>query len=1004
MGGFNNKVNDNRIVYIDPNNVHGDINGTTATPEYTDFCLWCNLVVERSSRIKNQIGGTNDDGTVAMQYDLMKAANGTEYVSFMRGNDINNYNYLTTDYTDIDFNSIKKRNIVEGLQIEDVSISMTNYTCPKVTIKFIDIRGGGFFGREEATHNEYGKLKDLEIDSDGQLIDNIFGGFVSFPYPRFKLQVKGFYGRDVTYQLTCSGFSGNFNSSNGNFEITAQFIGYEYGVLADIPFDYIVAAPLTERGGAYWDEQVRIAQANNQNGWMLSNINGSELEPPFKLYDFYDRVKAAIEELGDGDDGMSLLVDDSLVTAVSDYDDIITSIKQIKSYVTNFKRALTDCYGVDYITSVLSGDKEMLMIHSKTPSMVLTSNIADAYNILAATVTQFSNERPGIGITTHLIPNCPFDGYWDEWRSGMVTAKKFCEYRSGSSGSRSNIISASNVDGGINGSVIADKNSCNGVNVCCYNNSDTEITIPPVLSEQIYNNFNIWDWCSTGNGYAKYATIIDFNSITNKLNEILTDIEIKQRNYNDEILNNGHKTIREIVGFTPYVGNYFKVVMCHLETFVELFKETADAIYSDMNNGRRKPSKLGIHNLDVETDVPSASTTDVPPFPAVYRRYTTVADSIEQHRKSDTMDVKFDSWVGNFKGSVEWHEKVLVDELYLALQKVQLARVNDEYATASTHTETEMATFSLIPNDIRSRIPIYAYSSRETLALYTALRAEVIFSQLNRGNKVDDEHAKMFGVLDAYNYILQTPSINKLMNITSVSGDGITLADELSAISKAENNGRSDTYEFEVAKVENGRQPVYEEENGGKLAYVYMRNKEKGVVIPMNSYNNFNSGTLNSDYTWKDGMFKVRNVHDSSYMFSQNANDFLASNEGQGSMDDEYVNTQMFDVDGGYDNKLLNGKLLCCYDKITNGDTKIANLDKDKLKNFVNKYWLTDNHCLSFYGKSEKESYKTYKDVFSDNADNRVCDGLTIPKAMHGITTKEATEKFIKDFKSKIKK
>lgn len=36
--------------------------------------------------------------------------------------------------------------------------------------------------------------------------------FFTFPYPKFKLLVKGFYGKPVTFQLTCSKFTGSFNS------------------------------------------------------------------------------------------------------------------------------------------------------------------------------------------------------------------------------------------------------------------------------------------------------------------------------------------------------------------------------------------------------------------------------------------------------------------------------------------------------------------------------------------------------------------------------------------------------------------------------------------------------------------------------------------------------------------------------------------------------------------------------------------------------------------------
>lgn len=1004
MGKIENKINDNRIVYIDPNDAEGHINGAPITPDYTNFCLWCNLVVERSSRLKNQAGGTNSDETVAMQYDLMRAANGTEYVSFMRGVDIDNYNYLSTDYSNIHFNEIKKRNIVEGLQIENISISMANYTCPHVTIKFIDIRGGGFFGREEATHNEYGKLKDLEIDTDGRLIDNIFGGFVSFPYPRFKLQIKGFYGKDVTYQLTCSGFSGNFNSSTGNFEITTQFIGYEYGVLGDIPFDYIVAAPLTERGGAYWDRQVQLAQTNNSNDWMLHFANGSKSEPPFRLFDFYERVKSAIEEFGDKDDGMDLIVDEALGVALSDYNDINDKLTLIRSYLNSFKETLRNTYGAEYITSVSNNDTELMMIHTQGPTTTITNEIATGYNALSNAIEDFANEHPGIGVTSHLIPNCPDDGYWGEWHSGTVKTSNFCEFRTNSEDIGSNIITASGEFGNVSGKIISDKNSCNNVRILYYNNTE-EMTIPPALSEQLSINFKNREWCLKGSNYARYAAVIDFNGATAKIDEILTEIKIKEKEYQESISDSSHKTIRDIVGFTPYIGSYFKVVMCHLETFIAMFNETADDIYQEMEIGIRKPSSLGIVNLDTDTDVPSHSTNQVPPFPAVYRRYTTESEAIEELQKPDTKDVKFDAWVGDFQGETAWQEQTIVEELYLALQRIRIARSKDEDNKSSHHTSNEIANFSLVPKDLRRNVPLYVYTSKENLALYTALRAEAIFSQLNHGEKVPDDVAAKFGAIDAYNFVHQTPSIGRLLQITAVSSEGEGLADELLGISKLKNTGRSDTYSFEVAKITNGRQPVFvtSSENSEKLSYVYMQNNDGGVIVPMNEYKDFSSNSIKNDYTWENTKFKVTDVHDNAYMFNQNVNDFLTANGNNNDDKSEYTNTQMFNLDGGNTkNSLVNSALFEQYDKIINGDITIGKLDKDKLKNLINEYWLIDTHCLSFYNNSKKSSYKSYDDVFSTNSKNKICSGATIPAELQNINTKEKTDKFIKDFKSKI--
>ena len=83
----------NRICYVDPNDVRGNINGAPLTPDYTDFSIWCNLIVEPSSRMKNQGNGVDNNGEFGMSWDLSNANLGKEECSFFRGRFYNDYNF-----------------------------------------------------------------------------------------------------------------------------------------------------------------------------------------------------------------------------------------------------------------------------------------------------------------------------------------------------------------------------------------------------------------------------------------------------------------------------------------------------------------------------------------------------------------------------------------------------------------------------------------------------------------------------------------------------------------------------------------------------------------------------------------------------------------------------------------------------------------------------------------------------------------------------------------------
>ena len=88
----------NRIVYVDPNDVNGYVGSNPLTPDYSDFCIYCNLIVEHTSRLKNGYAGENLQGNMALSADLQNP--GVQYTSFFQGESVS-YPYLTTNYTDI---------------------------------------------------------------------------------------------------------------------------------------------------------------------------------------------------------------------------------------------------------------------------------------------------------------------------------------------------------------------------------------------------------------------------------------------------------------------------------------------------------------------------------------------------------------------------------------------------------------------------------------------------------------------------------------------------------------------------------------------------------------------------------------------------------------------------------------------------------------------------------------------------------------------------------------
>ena len=244
--------------------VNGRVNDDEQNTRKTYTISWSATKDELRRRKNSVLEGNkgdmtiNTDGTVDFPYEAK-------------------YNYLTTYYTDISHDTYGKKTEIEGLGVESVQISYESWYTPTVVIKFVDVRGSALFGREEAIH----------LDEKLQA-ENVFGAFFTMPYPLFRLQVKGFLGKPVTYQLTCSNFKGEFNSQTGNFEAVATFLGYSWSLLTDIPFTYLVAAPYsTYKGKDYWDRNV-----SSNRDWQLQKHDGTTQNPP-KLYKVFRLIKEA---------------------------------------------------------------------------------------------------------------------------------------------------------------------------------------------------------------------------------------------------------------------------------------------------------------------------------------------------------------------------------------------------------------------------------------------------------------------------------------------------------------------------------------------------------------------------------------------------------------------------------------------------------------------------------------------------------------------------------------
>ena len=154
-------------------------------------------------------------------------------ISFIASETQNGKEYLTTNYTNIGGVNSREE---EGFGIKSINIEFGKDLAPKVTIIFIDVRGAGLMNGYES------------MDANGILSNNSqFAAFFSMPYPVFKLTVKGYYGKAVTYCLNLMRWNMQF-SAEGNFEITAEFQGFTFAFLSSILPSHVMALTTTDIG------------------------------------------------------------------------------------------------------------------------------------------------------------------------------------------------------------------------------------------------------------------------------------------------------------------------------------------------------------------------------------------------------------------------------------------------------------------------------------------------------------------------------------------------------------------------------------------------------------------------------------------------------------------------------------------------------------------------------------------------------------------------------------
>lgn len=439
---------------------------------------------------------------------------------------------LTTRYTEavtleVMNGSKDNKEDFESLGIESIDIEFNTAFQPMIKIKFIDIRGQAIL--------QQGNMSKYNI-------------FFELPYPIFNLKVKGFYGKTVNYCLHMQRWNASFNSTTGNFEIQADFLGYTYAVLTDMLLGLIRAAVRTKKGQQKLQNKIG---EYGENSDLVLTID----EMLKRLVEFNYSAKKISE-------------DDDSASQLQSFDTIFSNIDKINSAITTLNSEITKN------TTAHFNDGTYLCVPTTT-----RDSYESTFKVYSENVTGLING------TNPLIDVVGLKLIEGELIDSLVIIKDITK----------NDLNSNNIRNIIKTKAVLSKNG----NPLAYSGDKSDEYITDLL-ETIGKLDNI----SLSND-AKFD-IYNFKRINYKINEKKVGLEELKTKTEENLARTISDIADETLGFEPTIRNIFRVLCINTEIFLEVLKEVSSE--AELNEVRKNEfirilnnsNGLNINKKDIE--------------------------------------------------------------------------------------------------------------------------------------------------------------------------------------------------------------------------------------------------------------------------------------------------------------------------------------------------------------------------------------------------------------------
>lgn len=576
----NGIYNVNRFTYIEPNEFASYYNLKNSTVDYRGLS-WNPEDLSISVDLQVIIPNRGDKGQVNYTTkidEVVVHSNGStplaNYISYLGGTKLSknkdDKSFLTDNYTNISFGEMKDGKYVdkESLGISSIDINFDAHFFPIVTIKFTDVRGSSLFMPSEYN---FDKSVGLVDDNSTDSVQSFFSALFHFPYPRFLLSVKGFYGNKVTFQLAVSDFKSSLKSESGDYDITVQFIGYVYGLYTDLPLNLVLASP-------YFNEEYWVNKVNDGTFKYISSDGdiGNEIIPYVKFITLVNEKNINKDVLANNTNVKDFLFKKEKIKSLERILNVHNKLSKDKSI---FITKVNEC---------CVGNKCVFMYKTVDNVFKLNDDISkeyydeirnylntfdDVYYLNSSLNTYYKKLFDVVNGNINLIKNDTKYEYLDKFKT--FDGKEITEYF-GIDTTTGKIESVKDVfEEKINGDVLL-KEQYIDIDYSKIN----KILMPGVKSGLVINYYD----------YSNFLTV--------EIDKLKTEL----KNEENDIVEDLGKVFEDIIGFSPTVENFYRMLFAHIDCFMDYFyTKVLDKITDATNKGERTINYLGvpIDSLDI---------------------------------------------------------------------------------------------------------------------------------------------------------------------------------------------------------------------------------------------------------------------------------------------------------------------------------------------------------------------------------------------------------------------